>query len=204
MQLNKETFSSPPAIFAVYIIAACLCIMVFRLIFPGEIPPLPVFSRNWRLTRGLIDMLTLYPALVFSALVVPFGIASDEQSFTGFSAHLFQRLMTPLIIAICAAALYALLFFLALPLAKNYEDNMRFQGNVYRLAKERAQAHRDAGEWPEVSQFLSICDGIWENSPELSSLRNELEINLEHLRYGRESEYETESARDLNSASVSA
>ena len=188
MDYNKEFFHSPRIIFLIYVLLASLLIMAYRFIFPGEAAPLFIFSRNWRLIRGVLDLFTLFPALVFSALVVPFGIANSEDYYTSFSPHFFQRLIHPVIIAICSAVVYVLIFFLLLPLARDYEENMRYKGELYRLAKERAQNHGKAGEWLEVSQFIGICDGIWPDSPELTSLRAELDIHLEENRFALEDE----------------
>jgi hypothetical protein len=91
-------------------------------------------------------------------------------------------MMSPLVTAICAAGLYALLFFLVLPLARNSEANMRFQGEMYRLARDQAFAHRREGQWLEASQFIGICDTVWKNSPELTDLRTEVEIRLDESR----------------------
>jgi len=204
MEINKESASSPPAIFFMYIVVASLCILVFRLISPGEIPPLSVFSRQWGLIRGVLDILALFPALAFSALVLPFGIASGEKSFKGFSEHLFQRMMPPLITAICAAGLYALLFFLALPLAQNYEANLRYQGEIYYLAKERAQVHKEAKEWAEADQFTSLCEKIWAGSPDIIALRSEIDYHYEESLYETRPWENDASARSLNSASISA
>jgi hypothetical protein len=203
MQLNKETVSSPSAIFFVYIVAASLLILIFRLIYPGEISPLPIFSRNWRLVRGLLDIIALFPALAFSALVLPFGLVPDEDNRSGYS-HIFQRLMAPLVTAICSAGLYAILFFLILPLAQNYQENMRYQGDMYRMAKERAEFHKEYGDWLQVSQFIGICDSVWPDSPELIALRNELEIHMRELVFGGNSLSSKDTPRTLNSASLSA
>ena len=203
MSINKETILSPPVIFIIYVTIACLFILVFRLIFPGETAPLPIFSHDWRVIQGLLDIFALFPALALSALVIPFGIASSEEnSYTGFSKHFFQRLIAPLMTAIGAATLYALLFFLILPLTQNYGENLRFKGNVYHLAKERAQTHAQNGKWLEVSQFIGICDSIWKDSPEIANLRNDLEIHLQELLF--EQYEQKESSKNLNSASVSA
>jgi len=204
MEINKETVSSPPAIFFVYIVLASLCILIFRLIYPGEAPPLPIFAHDWRLIRGALDIIVLFPALAFSALVLPFGIASDEKSYRSFSQHLFQRMMSPLITAICAASLYAVLFFLALPLTQNYEANLRYRGDIYYLAKERAQAHMKAEDWLEAAQFIGLCESIWENSPEIAALRSEIDMNLEDLLIEEHSWADDDSGRSVNSASVSA
>jgi hypothetical protein len=183
MKINRKTFSSPQMIFLLYIVAAGLLIMAFRYMFPGETAPIPLFSRNWRLLRGLLDLLALFPALAMSALVVPFGIVSYEEYHTSFSPRFFQRLIAPVITAICAALVYGCIFFLVMPLARDAEENMRYRGELYRLAKERAQSHSRAGEWLEASQFLGICDRIWPNSPELAGLRTGIDIHLDEDRF---------------------
>lgn len=188
MKISRETFRSPRVIFVLYIAAASVLIMAFRYFFPGVEPPLPVFSKDWRLVQGAISLLTLFPALAFSALVAPFGLAAYEDYHTSFSPLFFQRLFAPLVTAIGSAAVYALIFFLLLPLARDAEEDMRFRGELYRLAKERAQVHGSADEWLEVSQFIGICDGVWPNSPELAALRARTDIQLEAMRFAAEQE----------------
>jgi hypothetical protein len=205
MKINKETFSSPHLIFIMYIAAAGLLTMAFRFIFPGEAPPLPIFSRNWRLIRGALDLFTLFPAFAMSALVAPFGLAAYEDRYTSFSPAFFQRLIAPVISAICAAAIYGVIFFLLLPMVRNSEENMRYKGELYRLARERAQFHSRAEEWLEASQFIGICDGIWQNSPELVSLRTEIDIHLDESSFAKKGERaaaRSELAVDWRSAAV--
>ena len=205
MKISKENFRSPHIIFIIYIVAAGLLIMGFRFIFPGGAPPVPIFSRNWRLVRGLLDLLTFFPALALSALVVPFGLAAYEDYYSSFSPKFFQRLMAPVVTAICAAVVYGAVFFLALPMVRDAEENMRYRGELYRLAKERAQTHSKAGEWLEASQFIGICDGIWLNSPELAALRTEVAIHLDESYSAEENERaaaRAELAADGRSASV--
>ena len=173
----REKISSPWFIFIVYVAAASLIVISLRMVFPGEPSPLPVFSRDWRLNRGLLELIALFPALAFSALVIPFGQVS-EISYTRFSSELFKRLVASIVTVICAAAIYTLLFFICLPMAKNAEGNMRFRGELYNLAKERLNAHVEAEEWLEASQFIGICDSAWENSPDLETVRAEVEIRL--------------------------
>jgi len=201
MKSNSLTRHSPLFIFVVYIIAASLLIMVFRYIFPGEISPLPIFSKSWRLVRALIEIITLFPALAFSGLVVPFGMPSEDDFFEGEETpqNLFHRFQSPIVTAIIAAGVYALLFFLILPLAQNNEKNMRFQGELYRLAKSRAENHRKDHEWVQASQFIGICDSVWKNSPEIDTLRSEVKINIDKLEASAKRQGEKP-----NSASISA
>ena len=184
MPFSRETLRSPAFVFIAYVVAASLLILCFRLIFPNEVSPLPIFSRNWRLIRGVIEILALFPAIAFSALVVPFGIPSpDEDAYTKFSPRFLQRMKSPVATAIFAAALYAPLFFLVLPVAQNAQENMRFQGEMYRIARDQALAHGRDGKWIEASQFIGICDSVWNNSPELDALRAEVEIRLEESAF---------------------
>jgi hypothetical protein len=201
MKSNSLTRHSPLFVFVVYVIAASALIMIFRYILPSEISPLPVFSQRWRLIRAIIEIISLFPALAFSGLIVPFGMPSDDDFFEGEETpqNLFRRFQTPIVTAIVAAALYALMFFLILPLAQNSEKNMRFQGELYKLAKNRAEHHRKDHEWIQASQFIGICDNIWKNSPELDTLRADIKINIDKIELS-----ERRQAEKPNSASISA
>jgi len=183
MQTNKGSAHSPAFIFTLYVGVGSLLILCFRLFFPGEAIPLPVFSRSWRLVKGLIDIIHYFPALAFSALVVHFGIPSEEDNYTAFSAELFHRLMAPVVTAICAAVLYGLLFFLILPIAQNGQENMRFRGELFKLAREQAQIKSEEGEWLEASQLIGICDVAWKDSPEIEDLRININIHLSEMQY---------------------
>jgi len=184
MNTKDLTRRSPSFIFVVYVIVAIALIMIFRYIFPGETSPLPIFSKSWKLIRAVIEIIALFPALAFSGLVVPYGMPSELDSFEEETSPvaLFNRFKTPIITVILASVFYALIFFLALPLAQNGENNMRFQGEMYKLAKNRAEGHRRAGEWVQAAQFLGICDSIWKNSPELDALRVDVRSNLNILQ----------------------
>jgi hypothetical protein len=201
MKSNSMAHHSPLFIFTVYVIAATLLILIFRYIFPGETSPLPVFEKNWKFVRALIDIITLFPALAFSGLVVPFGMPSEDDFFDGEETpeNLFRRFQTPIVTAIIAAGVYALLFFLILPLAQNSEKNMRFQGELYRLAKIKAETHRKNHEWIQASQFIGISDSVWKNSPELNDLRSEVKINIDKIEAATRRQGEKP-----NSASISA
>ena len=186
MKSNSLLRHSPLFVFAVYVIVASAVIMIIRYFFPAETSPLPMFptfSKNWRMVKALIEVITLFPALAFSGLVVPFGMPSEDDFLDGEETpqDLFRRFQTPIVTAIIASALYALMFFLILPLAQNSEKNMRFQGELYKLAKNRAELHRKEHEWVQASQFIGICDSIWKNSPELDILRSDVKINIDKI-----------------------
>jgi hypothetical protein len=174
----EEKLRSPLWIFIFYMMASCAIIIIFRFIFPGAAVPVLIFSREWRWVQGALELFDLFPALVFSSLVLPFGIVSFEEDYPSFSDVFFKRLASSVFIAIFAAVVYAVFSFFAYPMVKNYEGNLSYKGEMYHLAKEGANLHCEAGEWVEASQLLAICDQVWENSPELMDIRNKIEINL--------------------------
>ena len=186
---NMEKTRSPNFIFIIYMAIAVLLIMIFRYIFPGSEAPLIIYSHNWRIIQGVLEVFNLFPALAFSALVIPFGLASFEENYQSFSDMFFKRLGISVITAIGAAVIYGIIFFLALPMLKNYEQNLRYSGDLYHQAKMNAFESRDTGEWFEASQYLAICDLIWFNSPELASLRDAITVNMEIVRAQESDEY---------------
>ncbi|MDR1836091.1 MAG: hypothetical protein LBQ89_00360 [Treponema sp.] len=206
MTIKAEKFRGPPMIFLIYVLVSCCLVMLFRFIFPGSDAPLWIYSRSWRLIQGFLEVFNMFPALAFSALVIPFGFVSYEEKHESFSDIFFKRLAVFVIIAICAAVVYGLIFFLAFPMVKNREEDLRYNGELYLLAKQHAQERRSAGEWVEASQYIGICDRIWPDSPELSSLRTEIEINLERIQYTQSEtifQSRAELARNWRDADVS-
>jgi len=179
--INSDTFRKPQIIFLIYTLAGSLLIIIFRLIFPGAEAPLLIFSSDWRFLQGLLDVFNLFPALALSALVIPFGLAGYEEQYQSFSDVFFKRIAPSVIVAIIAAVVYAIIFFFAFPTAKDKEENYRFTGELYQLAKKNAHDRAQAQEWYEASQFLDICDVIWlnKNDKELEKLRDLIIINLE-------------------------
>jgi len=187
MAINSEKLRSPQSVFLIYIAAASILIFIFRFIIPGSEAPLMIYSRAWRLVQGALALFNLFPALALSALVVPFGLASYEENYQSFSQLFFKRIAPSIITAIIAAVVYGAIFFLAFPMVKNYEENLRFSGELYQLAKKNAFDNAEAGEWYEASQFVEICDQIWYKSEELNELKDRITINLEK-QYFKESE----------------
>jgi hypothetical protein len=180
---------SPAGIFALYMLVCALGIMGFRFIFPGETAPIPYFSRSWRLVRGLLDLIGLFPALAMTALVIPFGRAAfSGEDYSSFSPRFFQIIRGPVITAVSAAVVYGLLFFLVLPLVQDQDANMRAEGGLYRLARDRARSHSQEGEWLEAAQFIAVCERIWPGSPEMSGLKDQAAIQVEAYRFDEDAE----------------
>jgi hypothetical protein len=188
-QIDSQVLFSPARVFVLYTLVCALGIMGFRLIFPGEAPPIPFFSRSWRIVQGLLSLIGLFPALAMSALVIPFGRASlDTEEHASFSPRFFQIIRGPVITAICAVVIYGLLFFLALPMVQDRAANMRTEGALYRLARDRTREHGQVGEWLEAARFVAICERIWPESPELESLKNQTAIEVDEYRFDEDEE----------------
>ncbi|MCL2374652.1 MAG: hypothetical protein FWC65_05355, partial [Treponema sp.] len=173
---KKSALSSPVGILFIYTLACGAAIMAFRFIVPGEAAPLPHFAFSWRLVRGFLDFMQVFPALALSALVIPFGFnIRPKETISPFSPKFLQSLKMSIIAAIAASALYALLFSLAMPLARDFETSLRVQGRIFQLAREQAQEHALRGEWAEAAQFLAICERIWPGSYQTARLASEAE-----------------------------
>ena len=147
MAINSEKLRSPRNIFISYILISSLMILLFRFIFPGAPVPLIILSAQWRFLRGLLEVFNLFPALALSALVIPFGLVNHEEQFSSFSQVLFKRLIGSVIIAISTALIYAIIFFFAFPMVKSSEENLRYKGDLYNLAREQATINSLSGNW---------------------------------------------------------
>jgi tetratricopeptide (TPR) repeat protein len=179
MAINVDKMRTPQFIFFIYSLAAILVVMIYKFIFPGSEAPLVIYSRNWRMIQGIAEVFNLFPAIAFSGLVIPFGIALIEENYKSFSDIFFKRFFVSIVTVIFAAVVYGVIFFLAYPMVVSYKENLRYSGDIYRLAKKNAQECKEAEEWFEASQFLNICDHVWYKSPELNELRDEIAINLQ-------------------------
>jgi len=196
MAINTEKLRAPLMIFFIYIIAASFFIFLFRFIFPGVEAPLIIYSRTWRMLQGWLEILNLFPALALSALVIPFGLAEYEEKYQSFSDVFFKRILSSVVTAIFASVLFAIVYFLAYPTAKNYEDDLRFSGDLYQIAKKNAFSNAEAGRWYDASRFADTCDHIWFESEDIKKLRDRITINLERLYFEEREE------RDLARASL--
>jgi hypothetical protein len=185
-RLKKEDMLSPPAIFIWYILASFVVVMAVRLFYPGEAPPLRIFSRPWRLVRGILSWISLFPALTMSALVIPFGLQNTKRElYSRFSPQFLDSIKGSVITAICAAALYGVLCFLVYPPMWNREANMRFRGRLFVESWAKTREHAMTQEWAEAGQFLAVCERIWPNSPDLEELRTMISIELDESRFNQ-------------------
>jgi hypothetical protein len=186
-KLTKESLLSAPGIFVFYCLASALVIMAFRFFFPGEEAPLAVFSLRWKLLQGVLSCISLFPGLVMSSLVIPFGfIIQPREQFTPFSPQFLDSLKLSIFTAIAGAVIYGFLFFLALPMVRDYEMNLRYEGGLYIRARDLARRYAAEEDWIEAYQFTAICEEIWPGSPELAPVRTEAAIRMDAYRLSLE------------------
>ncbi|MDR0642962.1 MAG: hypothetical protein LBG07_10940 [Treponema sp.] len=191
MKLRKESWVSPPALFVYYMLASFLVILVFRFFFPRQGAPLSIFSRDWRFTLGILEILSLSPALAFSGLTIPFGFRIYYNEYKSFSPHFLEQFRGIIVTAILAAIVYALFFFLVQPVFQNKRIDMSYQGSMYRLARDLAKDCVEQEKWNEAADFLNIAAQVWPGSPELAEMREKTEIELEEERIRSEGKQRT-------------
>jgi len=173
-----------PGIFALYLLAGVVVMLILRAIAPREAAPLAVFNTLWLLFQGAEDFLTLFPALALAALVVPFGFGlvtreedpENARSLDAFSPTFLQNMWPSLLTAVVATVMFVIISLLGLPLVRDAAEGLRGQGRLWRQARARMQEHAAQGEWTDAAHYLGICDGIWPGSPELAGLRNEISV----------------------------
>jgi hypothetical protein len=186
-KIKKESLVSAPGIFVFYCLASVLVVMAFRFFFPGEDAPLPVFSLRWKLLQGALSCISLFPGLVMSALVIPFGFTiGPREKFSSFSPRFLDSLKLSIFTAIAGAVIYGVLFFLALPMVRDYEMNLRYEKRLYIRARDLARQYAGREEWIEAYQFTAVCEEIWPGSPELTQVRTEAAIRMETYRLSLE------------------
>jgi hypothetical protein len=184
VRVQKRRLFSGTRILVFYMLAAFLVITGFRCFVPGEAAPLDIFFFPWRIIRGVLDFINLFPALAISGIVIPFGMIprGNEEAYPRFSLHFLERVKVPIIIAVCSTILYGVLYFLALPLVQDARSGLQYKGQIYRLSRDRVKLFATEENWQEAVQFLTVCDGIWPDSPELAAVRVQISIGLEEQR----------------------
>ncbi|GHT98351.1 hypothetical protein FACS1894142_4570 [Spirochaetia bacterium] len=180
---KKERRLSTPGVFILYILAAFIGVIGFRLIFPAEAAPLRLFSLSWRFIQGILNYISLFPALAISALVLPLGLKlNSNEPLNSFSQHFSEFFNGPIITAICATVLYGALCFAVNPIVRDREADMRFKGELFRESEQKAGDFARNGQWIEADQMISVCERIWPNSPEVESLRQDIAIAVDEYR----------------------
>ncbi|MDR1257084.1 MAG: hypothetical protein LBJ86_05000, partial [Spirochaetaceae bacterium] len=197
---RKIDTDSPGFICIAYPLAAFTAILVFRLFFPNaflygggvsatgaDSQILGVFRIGNSLTRGILDFISFFPAILISAQFIPFRHIPREKSvrYQRFSPEFFKLLLPQLVAALTAAIVYSLLFLIVRPICADYQVDIRTKSALFRDAKERALFFATREDWTEASRFLSVCERIWPLSGELAGLRETAEAGLMRIRYNR-------------------
>ncbi|GHV75323.1 hypothetical protein AGMMS49942_01440 [Spirochaetia bacterium] len=184
MNFRERVLGNTPVIFTLYLLGSFLVLVIYRLIFPGEVVPLECFSLSWRLVMGVLGFIRLFPALAASSLVIPFGFnANGEEIFARFSPRFIEKIQGTILAAIIASAVYGLLFFIALPLAEEQQSDMRYKGELFNMARDRATIDASKSNWQEAFYYLTVCENIWPESPVMDQLRVRITIGIESVRY---------------------
>ncbi|MDR0376047.1 MAG: hypothetical protein LBH85_10090, partial [Treponema sp.] len=186
MRKRDKIFAYPRAV-GIYIAASCVAILAFRYLLPATPPPLPVYVVPWRLTNGLLDICAIFPALLLAGLVMPFGWSvQKEEPFPRFSPQFFKRLSPALFTGFAAAAIYAVVFFLATPLSQNYYKTMSLKGALFHQSKAAAEAQAADEQWLDAEYSIAICKRIWRQSAqeggEIFSLAQRISAKAEEIR----------------------
>jgi hypothetical protein len=193
----KIDAASPGFICIAYPLAALVAILVFRLFFPNAFLSggasgansqiLGVFRIENSLTRGILDFITFFPAILMSAQFIPFRRIPHGKSvhYQRFSPELFKLLLPQLVTVLVSAIVYSLLFLIVRPLCADYQVDIRTKSVLFEEAKEKALFFANREDWTESSRFLSIADRLWPSSRELAGLREIVEMGLTRIRYNR-------------------
>ncbi|MDR2842663.1 MAG: hypothetical protein LBV52_05625 [Spirochaetaceae bacterium] len=178
---------SPAGICLLYPLVSGIIIIIFRLIFPrNDGVLLDCFKTGSALTNGFIDFCLLFPALFMTALIIPFGKKPQEKIKYGrFSSELMNFFKPSIISSIIAVLVYGILFLALRPLASDYQVDIKVKSQLYRISKEKCIQFAERELWDEAANFMAICEGIWNSSPELTDIREQIIISLEKKMYGR-------------------
>ena len=201
---------SPLTVFLLYMGAAFAVICAYQFFSPPRLMMIEIlgcFTMSWRFTRGIIAFIELFPAVAFSALVIPFGLKEHSMggyagtTFVGkkgFSSDFLKYLFWPVITACLSAITYSLLIFIVLPLAANIGNSMQDRSELYAKAKLKAEEKAASREWAEATRFIDICEGIWPGSEEIIRLKGRLIDSLSTYRQSlAASSEETEDAQPV-------
>ena len=179
---ESRILSAPLALFA-YCAATFAAVILYRLAIPGEASPLSPFAFSWLMSTVAVDFISLFPAVCMAALTASFGYReSSGEVGHRFSPQFLETMTLPLVTAIAASVVYAIMFLMVLPYANESRADMRTAGVLFVEAKEKATEKADAGLWSEASRHLATCERIWPHSRETQSLRDRLDVALAVLR----------------------
>ncbi|MDR1363138.1 MAG: hypothetical protein LBJ35_03700 [Spirochaetaceae bacterium] len=200
---TRIDLSSPAFISVAYPLTALIVLILFRLIFPDVflyddgLPSdallnskpliLDVFRAGNILTRSLLDFISLFPAIFISAQLITFCRSAPQRPirYQRFSPEFFKLMRPQLAVALAAVVFYGLLFLVVRPMAAGYQIDIQTESVLFAEAKEKTIALANKEEWTEAYRFLSICERIWPESPDLADEREIIGTGITRIMYSR-------------------
>lgn len=181
--MNKDRSIPIIPILAVYTLLAILWLIGKQLFFSPEPPPLPIYKVSWPIISVAIELITLFPVLIFSALASAFALSIfEEQNQSRFSPQFFNTMVKPLVTLIGATAVYGIFLLLFQPILYDTRYRLQTQALLFTDAKAKAAEEVYRGDWKEAAIHLAICERIWKQSRETQELRDLLAVAQEKER----------------------
>jgi hypothetical protein len=181
-----------PVLCSIYLSLALIAIIFFRVFNAGDFFGanekdffLPVYKKRLIFIQAFLDWISFFPALVMSALVMPFGLNPDyEPSGKRFSPKFLIRLRPSIMTVMAAAGLFAILTFMIQPLLENRLYKMQSDSKTYQSSLKRAEAFAQNGDWNAAAGYFSVCMNIWpEKTEKIKELENFIRAGSETLLY---------------------
>jgi len=183
MSIDKEKSVPIIPILTVYTGGTLAVLLVKQLFFVSEPAPLPIYNISWPIIGTLIDFISLFPILIFSAIASAFAFSIFEEQNQGrFSPQFFSRMTKPLMTIVGATAVYGILLLLIQPMLFDARYKMQTQAELFKDAKNKAEEEINREDWKEAAIHLAICEKIWKQSKETQALRDALAVAQEKER----------------------
>lgn len=169
--MRKKVLSAT-AMVVLFSILSFLAILAYRWVFPGKGTVVPSMLFHWRLSSAVQDFIISFPAIALAAIMGSFGLADDGSRQDGrrFSLGFLETMTGPLIACIVAAAAYAALYLLALPVARDWHMDIAAKSSFYEYSYRTMLSAANEGDWKEASRRIAVCDALWPDSEEISRL----------------------------------
>jgi len=183
MPIDKEKPIPIVPIMAIYTLAVLALLLGKQLFLSPEPAPLSIFTVSWPIYGALIELISLFPVLIFSAIASAFAFSIfEDQNQSRFSPQFFSKMAKPLITIIGATAVYGILLLLFQPMLFDARYRMQTQAQLFNDAKIKAEEEINRGDWKEAAIHLAICERIWKQSKETQKLRDALAVAQEKER----------------------
>ncbi|MDR0550698.1 MAG: hypothetical protein LBG72_01630 [Spirochaetaceae bacterium] len=180
---------SAPKICVLYPLAALILFVIYHTLIPPVVKTLaedrnllPIFKMKTAFSSALLMWIDFFPALIFSALVMPFGLKPDfETPEKRFSPAFFNRLKPYIFSALASAAIFAVLILMVRPSLYNYRQQARVKSMIYKNAIEKAADYAKRDDWAMAVGFFAVGKKIWAQDPSTAELEQNILTGREML-----------------------